>query len=100
MGRKESMNVEGPEAARLSRRELLERGGQALAVSGLAAQAGGSSAAALGQPGGPPPQPSSPREASGMKVYFDNPLFDAQLLRALAHAYYDGADVGECLSTA
>ena len=35
-----------------------------------------------------------------MKVYFDNPVFDAQLLRALAHAYYGGADVGECLSTA
>jgi pimeloyl-ACP methyl ester carboxylesterase len=33
-------------------------------------------------------------------VYFENPLFDAQLLRALAHAYYGGADVGECLSTA
>ena len=35
-----------------------------------------------------------------MKVYFDNALFDGQLLRALAHAYYGGADVGECLSTA
>ena len=35
-----------------------------------------------------------------MKVYFDNPVFDGQLLRALAHAYYGGADVGECLSTA
>ena len=35
-----------------------------------------------------------------MKVLFENPLFDAQLLRALAHAYYGGADVGECLSTA
>jgi alpha-beta hydrolase superfamily lysophospholipase len=27
-------------------------------------------------------------------------LFDAQLLRALGHAYYGGADIGECLSTA
>ncbi len=35
-----------------------------------------------------------------MKVYFDNPVSDGQLLRALAHAYYGGADVGECLSTA
>src|SRR4051794_33826738 len=35
-----------------------------------------------------------------MKVLFENFLFDAQLLRALAHAYYGGADVGECLSTA
>lgn len=35
-----------------------------------------------------------------MKVYFENSLFDAQLLRALAHAYYGGADAGECLSTA
>ena len=35
-----------------------------------------------------------------MQVRFENPLFDAQLLRALSHVYYGGADVGECLSTA
>src|SRR4051794_31180786 len=35
-----------------------------------------------------------------MRVLFENALFDAQLLRALAHVYYGGADVGECVSTA
>ena len=35
-----------------------------------------------------------------MQVRFENPLFDAQLLRALSHVYYGGADVGECQSTA
>ncbi len=35
-----------------------------------------------------------------MKVYFDDPGFDGQLLRALAYTYYGGADLGECLTTA
>lgn len=36
-----------------------------------------------------------------MPIYFDNtPEFDGQLLRALSYAYYRGADIGECLSTA
>src|SRR5262245_35833048 len=35
-----------------------------------------------------------------MKVYFDNPLYDGQLLRVLGHTCYGGADVGECLATA
>jgi pimeloyl-ACP methyl ester carboxylesterase len=35
-----------------------------------------------------------------MKVHFKDELFDAQLLRALSHAYYGGADIGECLTTA
>lgn len=35
-----------------------------------------------------------------LKVLFDNAEYDGQLLRALATAYYGGADVGECLSTA
>ena len=35
-----------------------------------------------------------------MKVLFDDPLFDGQLLRALGYVYYGGADVGECLTTA
>jgi alpha-beta hydrolase superfamily lysophospholipase len=35
-----------------------------------------------------------------MKVLFDNPEYDGQLLRALGYAYYGGADIGECLSTA
>lgn len=35
-----------------------------------------------------------------MKVLFDNPLFDGQLLRALGHASSGGADIGECLMTA
>jgi hypothetical protein len=35
-----------------------------------------------------------------MKVYFDNPEFDGQLLRALGYVYYGGADVSEYLTTA
>jgi len=35
-----------------------------------------------------------------VKVYFDNPEFDGQLLRTLGYVYYGGADVGECLTTA
>jgi alpha-beta hydrolase superfamily lysophospholipase len=35
-----------------------------------------------------------------MKVLFDNPEYDGQLLRALSYTYYSGADIGECLSTA
>jgi pimeloyl-ACP methyl ester carboxylesterase len=34
------------------------------------------------------------------RVLFANPEYDGQLLRALGYAYYGGADVGECLSTA
>ncbi|GGO41364.1 alpha/beta hydrolase family protein [Deinococcus humi] len=90
------------ETTRFNRRELLKRGGQVSVLSGLAAYVGGSQAAAMG--GGGPVGSSSGaperRGASGLKVYFDNPLFDAQLLRSLAHVYYGGADIGECLSTA
>jgi alpha-beta hydrolase superfamily lysophospholipase len=35
-----------------------------------------------------------------VKVRFDNPEFDGQLLRALGYVYYGGADIGECLVTA
>ena len=35
-----------------------------------------------------------------MKIFFKDPLFDGQLLRALNHVYYGGADIGECISTA
>lgn len=35
-----------------------------------------------------------------MQIYFDAPEFDSQLLRALSYAYYQGADIGECLTTA
>src|SRR5271170_3525717 len=35
-----------------------------------------------------------------MKIRFKDPVFDGQLLRALSHVYYGGADVGECVSTA
>lgn len=34
-----------------------------------------------------------------MQIYFDAPEFDAQLLRALSYTYYQGADIGECLTT-
>jgi pimeloyl-ACP methyl ester carboxylesterase len=37
---------------------------------------------------------------AAMKVLFDNPEYDGQLLRALSSTYYGGADIGECLSTA
>jgi pimeloyl-ACP methyl ester carboxylesterase len=35
-----------------------------------------------------------------MKILFADPVFDGQLLRALNHVYYGGADLGECISTA
>jgi pimeloyl-ACP methyl ester carboxylesterase len=35
-----------------------------------------------------------------MKILFKDDLFDAQLLRALNAAYYGGADIGECITTA
>jgi len=35
-----------------------------------------------------------------MQIYFDAPEFDGQLLRAMSYTYYQGADIGECLSTA
>lgn len=35
-----------------------------------------------------------------MKIVFQDPTFSLQLLRAIGHTYYGGADIGECLSTA
>lgn len=35
-----------------------------------------------------------------MKVFFDHPAFDGQLLRLLSLTYYRGADYGECLAAA
>lgn len=35
-----------------------------------------------------------------MHLYFDTPEFDAQLLRAIGYTYYQGADIGECMTTA
>ena len=35
-----------------------------------------------------------------MKIFFELPQFDAQLLRALSYTYYGGADIGECITTA
>ena len=35
-----------------------------------------------------------------MKIVFNDPTFSSQLLRAIGEAYYKGADIGECLSTA
>lgn len=35
-----------------------------------------------------------------MKVYFNQPAFDKQLLRVLSHVYFGCADIGECLTTA
>jgi pimeloyl-ACP methyl ester carboxylesterase len=35
-----------------------------------------------------------------MRLLFKGELFDSQLLRALSHTYYGGADIGECMSTA
>lgn len=35
-----------------------------------------------------------------MKIFFNDPTFSSQLLRTLGAAYYKGADIGECLSTA
>jgi pimeloyl-ACP methyl ester carboxylesterase len=47
-------------------------------------------------------QPSQPRAAAvrTMKVVFDNPEFDGQLLRALSSTYEQGADLNDCYSTA
>jgi pimeloyl-ACP methyl ester carboxylesterase len=39
-------------------------------------------------------------EEEEMKILFDDPFFDGQLLRALGYVYYGGADIGECLTTA
>lgn len=35
-----------------------------------------------------------------MRVFFKDEVLDGQLLRALNHVYYGGADIGECLTTA
>lgn len=35
-----------------------------------------------------------------IKVHFNSPLFDSQLLRALSYSYYKGAESGECLTIA
>jgi dienelactone hydrolase len=35
-----------------------------------------------------------------MKLFFNDPEFDAQLQRTMSHAYGLGADLGECLATA
>lgn len=35
-----------------------------------------------------------------MKIHFNHPSFDGQLLRVLSHTYTGSADIGECLSTA
>ncbi|HEX9318636.1 MAG TPA: hypothetical protein VF884_06850 [Nitrososphaeraceae archaeon] len=35
-----------------------------------------------------------------MKIVFEDPTFSLQLLRVISQAYYGGADIGECLSTA
>jgi pimeloyl-ACP methyl ester carboxylesterase len=35
-----------------------------------------------------------------MKIVFNDPTFSSQQLRAIGEAYYKGADIGECLSTA
>jgi len=35
-----------------------------------------------------------------MRLFFRDPLFDAQLLRTAGHACYGGADLGECLTAA
>jgi pimeloyl-ACP methyl ester carboxylesterase len=35
-----------------------------------------------------------------VNIFFKDPIFDGQLLRALNHVYYGGADIGECISTA
>ena len=35
-----------------------------------------------------------------MKIVFNDPTFSSQLLRTIGEAYYKGADIGECLSTA
>ncbi|MEM1282553.1 MAG: alpha/beta fold hydrolase [Chlamydiota bacterium] len=35
-----------------------------------------------------------------MKIYFNQPAFDGQLLRVISHTFNGCADIGECLSTA
>ncbi len=35
-----------------------------------------------------------------MKIVFQDPTFSFQLLRVISETYYNGADIGECLSTA
>ena len=35
-----------------------------------------------------------------MKLVFQDPTFSLQLLRTIGETYYEGADIGECLSTA
>ena len=35
-----------------------------------------------------------------MHLYFDIQEFDQQLIRAISYTYYNGADIGECISTA
>lgn len=35
-----------------------------------------------------------------MKIYFNQPAFDGQLLRVISHTFSGCADIGECLSTA
>ena len=35
-----------------------------------------------------------------MKIVFQDPTFSLQLLRVIGETYYNGADIGECISTA
>lgn len=35
-----------------------------------------------------------------MRLFFNDPMFDGQLIRAVNPVYHNGADVGECLMTA
>jgi pimeloyl-ACP methyl ester carboxylesterase len=35
-----------------------------------------------------------------LKIIFQDPTFSSQLVRAIGETYYNGADIGECLSTA
>ncbi|MBO0929373.1 alpha/beta hydrolase family protein [Fibrella aquatilis] len=35
-----------------------------------------------------------------MHLFFKDPMFDGQLIRAVNHVYHNGADVGECMMTA
>ena len=34
-----------------------------------------------------------------MKIIFDEPIYSLEMLRTLSHTAYNGADIGECLST-
>ncbi len=46
-------------------------------------------------------QPSAtPSYGDAMKLFFDEPLFDQQLIGALSPAIYGGSDFGECFTTA